>query len=74
MNRRRRAEGRQNGDHGPVAPLQPGSATREQHEEEPIGVWIFGLFRELIIHPGETLAEVIEDQGMTQRDPALRIG
>ena len=33
-----------------------------------------GLSREYIIHPGETLAEVIEDRNMTQRELAIRTG
>ena len=33
-----------------------------------------GLSREFIIHPGETLAEVIEDRGMSQHDLAVRTG
>lgn len=33
-----------------------------------------GLSRDFIIHPGETLAEVIEDRGMTQRELAVRTG
>lgn len=33
-----------------------------------------GLSRDLIIHPGETLAEVIEDRDMTQRELAVRTG
>ncbi|SCW63022.1 HTH-type transcriptional regulator / antitoxin HigA [Ruminococcaceae bacterium YRB3002] len=33
-----------------------------------------GLSRDLIIHPGETLAEIIEDRGMTQRELAIRTG
>ena len=33
-----------------------------------------GLSRDYIIHPGETLAEVIEDRGMTQRELAVRTG
>ncbi len=33
-----------------------------------------GLSREYIIHPGETLAEVIEDREMTQRELAVRTG
>ena len=35
---------------------------------------VSGLSREYIIHPGETLAEVIEDRGMSQRELALRTG
>ena len=31
-----------------------------------------GLSREFIIHPGETLKEVLEDRGMSQRELALR--
>ncbi|MCD8119924.1 MAG: HigA family addiction module antitoxin [Lachnospiraceae bacterium] len=33
-----------------------------------------GLSRDYIIHPGETLAEVIEDREMTQRELAIRTG
>ncbi len=33
-----------------------------------------GLSREYIIHPGETLDEVITDRGMTQRELAVRTG
>lgn len=33
-----------------------------------------GLSRDYIIHPGETLAEVIEDREMTQRELAVRTG
>ena len=33
-----------------------------------------GLSLDLIIHPGETLAEVIEDRGMSQRELATRTG
>ena len=33
-----------------------------------------GLAREYIIHPGETLSEVIEDRNMTQRELAIRTG
>ena len=33
-----------------------------------------GLSREFIIHPGETLAEVIEDRDMSQHDLAVRTG
>ena len=33
-----------------------------------------GLSRDYIIHPGETLAEVIEDRDMTQRELAVRTG
>ncbi len=33
-----------------------------------------GLSRDLIIHPGETLAEVIEDRDMSQRELAIRTG
>lgn len=33
-----------------------------------------GLSREYIIHPGETLAEVIEDREMSQRELAVRTG
>jgi HTH-type transcriptional regulator/antitoxin HigA len=31
-----------------------------------------GLSREFIIHPGETLREMLEDRGMTQRELAMR--
>ncbi|MDW7682105.1 MAG: HigA family addiction module antitoxin, partial [bacterium] len=33
---------------------------------------INGLSREFIIHPGETLKEMLEDRGMTQRELAVR--
>ena len=33
-----------------------------------------GLSRDYIIHPGETLAEVLEDREMTQRELAVRTG
>lgn len=33
---------------------------------------LIGLSRELIIHPGETLKEILEDKEMTQRELALR--
>lgn len=33
-----------------------------------------GLSRDYMIHPGETLAEVIEDREMTQRELAVRTG
>ncbi len=33
-----------------------------------------GLSREFIIHPGETLKEILEDRGMTQKELALRVG
>ena len=33
-----------------------------------------GLSRDLIIHPGDTLAEVIEDRDMSQRELAVRTG
>lgn len=33
-----------------------------------------GLCRELIIHPGETLQEIIEDRDMTQKELAIRTG
>lgn len=35
---------------------------------------IIGLSRDFIIHPGETLAEAIEDRSMTQRELAVRTG
>ncbi len=35
---------------------------------------ITGLSREFIIHPGETLQEVIEDRNMTQKELAIRTG
>lgn len=35
---------------------------------------VVGLSRDYIIHPGETLAEVIEDREMTQRELAVRTG
>jgi HTH-type transcriptional regulator/antitoxin HigA len=33
-----------------------------------------GLSRDLIIHPGETLIEVLEDRNMSQRELAIRTG
>lgn len=33
-----------------------------------------GLSREMIIHPGETLKEVLEDRGMTQLELSIRTG
>lgn len=33
-----------------------------------------GLSREMIIHPGETLKEVLEDRKMSQQELALRTG
>ena len=33
-----------------------------------------GLSRDLIIHPGETLLEVLEDREMTQKELAIRTG
>lgn len=33
-----------------------------------------GLSRDFIIHPGETLVEIIEDREMTQRELAIRTG
>lgn len=33
---------------------------------------ISGLSRDLIIHPGETLREILEDRGMSQKELALR--
>ena len=35
---------------------------------------LIGLSRDYIIHPGETLAEVIEDREMSQRELAIRTG
>lgn len=35
---------------------------------------ITGLFPDLIIHPGETLAEVLEDREMSQKELAIRTG
>ena len=35
---------------------------------------LVGLSRDFIIHPGETLAEVIEDRDMSQRELAVRTG
>lgn len=35
---------------------------------------LVGLSRDYIIHPGETLAEVLEDREMTQRELAVRTG
>lgn len=33
-----------------------------------------GLYRDFIIHPGETLKEILDDREMTQRELALRTG
>ncbi len=33
-----------------------------------------GISRELLVHPGETIADVIEDRGITQAELALRTG
>ena len=33
-----------------------------------------GLSRDLIIHPGETLAEALEERNMTQSELAIRTG
>ena len=33
-----------------------------------------GLSREMIIHPGETLKEVLEERNMTQLELSLRTG
>ena len=33
-----------------------------------------GISRELIIHPGETIADVLEDRGITQTELAARTG
>ena len=33
-----------------------------------------GLSRDFIIHPGETLAEVLEDREMSQKEVAIRTG
>ena len=33
-----------------------------------------GLSRDFIIHPGETLAEVLEDREMTQKELSIRTG
>lgn len=38
------------------------------------GIEEIGLSRDLIIHPGETIAEVIEERGMSQRELAIRTG
>ena len=35
---------------------------------------IIGLSRDFIIHPGETLAEVLEDREMSQKELAIRTG
>ena len=35
---------------------------------------LVGLSRDCIIHPGETLAEIIEDRGMRQRELSVRTG
>ena len=33
-----------------------------------------GISRELIIHPGETIADVLEDRGITQTELVARTG
>ena len=33
-----------------------------------------GISRDLIIHPGETIADVLEDRGITQAELAARTG
>ena len=33
-----------------------------------------GLSRDLIIHPGETLAEILDDRGMSQKELSIRTG
>lgn len=33
-----------------------------------------GIFRDLIIHPGETIADVLDDRGITQLELASRTG
>lgn len=33
-----------------------------------------GISRDLIIHPGETIADVLEDRGITQAELATRTG
>lgn len=33
-----------------------------------------GLSRDLLIHPGETIADLIEDRGITQKELAQKIG
>ena len=38
------------------------------------GIKQIGLSDDLIIHPGETIAELIEDRGMSQRELAIRTG
>ena len=35
---------------------------------------IIGLSPDLIIHPGETLAEILEDRDMSQRELSVRTG
>lgn len=35
---------------------------------------ITGLSRDFILHPGETLAEVLDDRGMSQKELAIRTG
>ena len=35
---------------------------------------IIGLSPDLIIHPGETLAEILEDRDMSQKELAVRTG
>jgi len=39
-----------------------------------MGTKLSGLSRDLIIHPGETLRELIEDRNMTQKELAVRTG
>ena len=33
-----------------------------------------GISRDLVIHPGETIADVLEDRGITQAELAARTG
>ena len=35
---------------------------------------LIGLSRNLIIHPGETLKEMLDDRDMSQRELAIRTG
>ena len=39
-----------------------------------MGTKLTGLSRELIVHPGETLIELLETRGMSQKDLAIRAG
>lgn len=39
-----------------------------------MGAKIIGLSRDLIIHPGETIADILEERGITQSDLAISAG